>query len=233
MNPDLQLLMEIQFYSDEIKRLQNRCQEIPEQINELDEELICMTKKVERFKEIIREHELKIRVCEGKIKESKEKQGKYRAQLFKLKSNREYQAMNTEIEMLAEQISQFETEIIESMEIIDETRVKYTAGTEKLSNEERRFNDQKKILNSELKEEKRRLDEMEKAYTEKRSVLSEELTDSYDRLIRRNGRAVAELLDKNCGNCYVKVQPQIAAAVQSNSHLVNCDKCGVFLFVKE
>ncbi|MGB3975216.1 MAG: hypothetical protein WBM02_03480 [bacterium] len=233
MHPDLQLLIEIQSYSDKRAKSQIRCREIPEQINELDEELMCLKKKVEHFQEKIREYKLKINICEGKIKELKEKQGNHRAQLFKLKSNREYQAMNTEIELLAEKISLLETEIIESMEIIDKARDEYDAGKEKLSSEEDRLTKDKKRLDSELQNEKLQLGGFEKAYLEKRNALSEELLDRYDRLIRKHGRAVAELVEKNCGNCCMRVQPQIAAAVQSNSELVNCDKCGVFLFVKE
>jgi uncharacterized protein len=233
LNPDLQVLMEIQFYSDEKTRLKNRCQQIPEQIGELDTRLSRAKKHVDSVKEKIRENELRIRKCESHIRESKDQQGKYRAQLFKLKSNREYQALNAEIETLADRISLLETEIIESMEIIDEAHKEHAAAVENLSLEEKRITSEKKLLNAELQEEKRRLTEMEKAYSEKRNDLSDDLLSQYDKLVRKNGRAVAELSDKNCGNCFVKVQPQIAASIQGNSNLVNCDKCGVFLFVSE
>ncbi|MBN1295981.1 hypothetical protein JXA80_04320 [bacterium] len=222
--------MYLQHLLDEIQAHQRRCREIPELIASLTEKLTGARTKVDAIKVSITENEGKIRKSERLITDSRDMQGKYRTQLFKLKSNREYQALNKEIEVLSERISDAETEIILSMEEIDRARDQLTEAEGYLNSEKERIGQEQKVLEAELHEERRRLSEAEIAYRERYGKLGDDIRDNYDRLIRKNGRAVAELNQKSCGNCFVKVRPQIAATAADNNTLVLCDKCGVYLY---
>lgn len=233
LNPDLEKLIRLQHLSDEIKRHTKRCDEIPAEINTLESLLKNAQSKIDSVKQKIKDSEGIIRKNERTIADSREMQGKYRTQLFKLKSNREYQALNKEIELLKEKISECETQIIMNMEEIDNSEKDLTEAEAYLKDEKKRIDQLKAERNSELKEEQRRLSEAESAYQEIYGTIDEELRDVYDRLVRKNGRAVAEVNQKCCGNCYVKVRPQIAATAQGNDTLIQCDKCGVYLYNPE
>lgn len=225
--------MSLQSLADEVVRLKRRCNEIPVMIKNLDTQLASSEKKLDSIKTQIKENEGRIRKCESAIQDARDQQGKYRTQLFKLKSNREYQALNTEIVALGEKISASETEIIEIMERNDNAQSMRTDAEKHLKEEKTRISLEKSRFESELKEEQRRLQEAESAYIEIRKSIEESIVMQFDKLVRKNGRAVSELHNKDCGNCFVKVRPQIAASVIGNSNLVNCDKCGVFLYMPE
>jgi uncharacterized protein len=233
LNPLLNDLMETQFLSDELSRLQKIVKQAPTQIAKLDAQLKTARTKRDSIKDKIQATEMKIRKCESLTKDAKEQQGKYRNQMFTTKSNREYQTLNSEINALNDKISQYETDIIESLEYIDNAKAELSDSEKYLKEEEVRIAEEKDKLNAELREDQRRLQEIESGYTAKRSLLPEELLLHYDKLVRKNGRAVARLDQKTCGNCFVRVQPQIVARAFGNSNLVNCDKCGVFLYVSE
>ncbi|MBN1879432.1 hypothetical protein JW823_04915 [bacterium] len=233
MNPDLEKLMNIQHLSDEIQRLKKRCDEIPGILLDFDRQLDSSQKKLDSIKSLIKDNEARIRKCEIAIQDARTQQGKYRTQLFKLKSNREYQALNSEITLLGEKISAFETEIIENMENNDSAQCARKQAEEHLKAEKIRIGEEKLKISSELSEEKRRLEDAQAAYERQRQEMDEEIISQFDRLVRKNGRAVSELHGKNCGNCYVKVRPQIAASVIGNTCLLNCDKCGVYLYSVE
>ncbi|MCD4652664.1 hypothetical protein K8T06_01875, partial [bacterium] len=165
--------------------------------------------------------------------DSRDQQGKYRMQLFKLKSNREYQALNKEIELLDKKISESETDIIERMESIDNAEIEQKEAEIYLKKEETRVGLQKATVEKELKEETRRLIEAETVYSKEHGNLDESLRDNFDRLVRKNSRGVAELNGRNCGNCFVKVRPQIAASAMGNTEILTCDTCGVYLYSRE
>ncbi len=233
MNPLLKILMEVQFLSDELSRLEKLCKQTPELIARLDAQLKTSKKKRDAIKDEIQANEMRIRKCEGLIKDAKDQQAKYRTQMFTTKSNREYQTLNSEINALNDRISQYETDIIETLDLIDEAKESLKKSESHLKDEETRIASEKEKLNVEDQENQRRLHETRAGYTKKRTALPEELLEKYDKLVRKNGRAVSRLDKNTCGNCYVKVQPQIVARVFGNSNLVNCDKCGVFLYVSE
>ncbi|HPQ39968.1 MAG TPA: hypothetical protein PLV45_06295, partial [bacterium] len=211
MNPDLEKLIRLQHLADEILHHRTRCDSIPREMTQLNSQLEGAVSKVDRITQQIRDSEARIRKNERAISDSREMQGKYRTQLFKLKSNREYQALNKEIELLKTKISECETEIIISMEEIDSAEKKLSDAKAYLKEETQRIEVLKRDLESELKEEQRRLAEAESAYGDVYNELEPVQREDYDRLVRKNGRAVADIHQKCCGNCHVKVRPQIAA----------------------
>lgn len=230
MNPVLKKLIRVQNLADQIKSHQKRCTEVPAQIELLEKQFATAQAKADSVKTKIKDNETKIRKNEQSIADSRDQQGKYRTQLFKLKSNREYKALNKEIEMLNEKISASETAIIEAMEAIDNAGTEMKDAEMHLKEEKARIDLDKKALEHELTEENRRLKEAEDAYASEHESIPEETRVVYDRMVRKNGRGIATIEGKNCGNCYVKVQPRIAATALGNDTLINCDKCGVFLF---
>ncbi|MCD4653365.1 hypothetical protein K8T06_05465, partial [bacterium] len=143
MNPVLKMLIRIQHLADQINGHRKRCDEIPTMIQRLEKQLANAREKLKSIKATIKENEEQIRFKERFIADSRDQQGKYRMQLFKLKSNREYQALNKEIELLDKKISESETDIIERMESIDNAEVEQKKAEIYLKEEETRVGLQK------------------------------------------------------------------------------------------
>ncbi len=214
----------------EIDGRARKCNSIPVEISTLDRQLDDAKQRVDKIQSAIQSTNEKIRKNEGAIKECKEQQEKYRGQLFKLKTNREYQTMNSEIQLLNEKISKFETDILELMEEADRWRLELKTAETTLSQERLTVLEKKKELQEVLETEKRQLSDIEQLREALVSRLDVEVMEKYARIQKKRGTAVAEIVSGNCGGCYVKVRPQIAALVRANDSLINCEECGRFLF---
>ncbi|MBN1356108.1 hypothetical protein JXA40_07545 [bacterium] len=223
-------LIELHKLDMDIARLRKQCCEIPAQIKLLDGELSRAGQKVAGKQVEIRENEKKIRSREQAIEGHREQQGKYRVQLFKLKSNREYQALNNEILLLNDKISEIETDILEYFERIDAARKDLNRLEMELRELERKIVEKQKVLKEQYRGEEKLLVQKEAERKELIKAIDAEYLERYQRLVRKHGSAVAEIVSGSCGGCYVRIRPQLAALARSNDVLVNCEKCGRFLY---
>jgi uncharacterized protein len=226
----LDKLIELHKIDSELNDLRKRCREIPVQMDHISDQLNRAKEKIETTKNIISSNEKRIRSNEKMIESHREQQGKYRAQLFKLKSNREYQALNSEISLLDDKISELETDILEVMEQIDKGNNELGKLTSDLKQQEAIIIAQHQDLEKDLKSEQEALGLREKDRADVQQSVDPEIMSRYDRLVRKHGSAVAEIVTGNCGGCFVRIRPQLSAMARSNDQLVNCEKCGRYLF---
>jgi uncharacterized protein len=216
-----------------IKENQRHCSEIPKKIEEVNRLLQAARKKVDDLKNDIKENEKIVRRNEQKIEDNRQQQGKYRAQLYKLKSNREYTTLNAEIKALDGNTSELETEILELMESNDNKRERLIIQEKSLKEEEIRIKDVARDFEKELQEEREKLVREEQIKTSLVATLTEESLAQYNKVMRKHGSSVAEIIMGSCGGCNVKVRPQIAALARANDQLISCEGCGRFLFWSE
>ncbi len=230
MDAALEHLIHLQKVDGKIKTLKDQSDGIPKQIASLDSKLNRSREKVEKIKKTLKNNELQIRKNESAIEESRQQQGHYRGQLFKLKSNREYQALKSEIDGLDSKISSFETDILEILEDTDNQKIALKKAEKSLASEILELNMQKNDLKIELDAVLADLNDCEKDFAETTSEIPEEHLARYTRIKTKRGSAVAEIVSGNCGGCYMKVRPQFSAMVRSNSELLQCEKCGRYLY---
>ena len=230
MDKVLENLITLQLTDLNITKHRKRCGEIPDEIRKIDEQLQEQVKKVDDTKVLLKELEKKIRGNEQQIELNKQQQGKYRTQLFKLKSNREYQALNSEINLLQEKNSQLETEILELYENIDKSKAMLNTCETELKQKTAEISQSKGKWERELSEEMKALEKAELCRQGFIEILSEACVAKYEKLLRKRGSAVCEIIAGNCGGCFVKLRPQLSASVRGNDQLINCEKCGRFLY---
>ena len=230
MNNTLENLITLHRVDSEIKTIQKQRDEIPRQMENLKDQVRILESGILNAKNQIKENEKTIRKNEQAIEDHRQQQGKFRTQLYKLKSNREYAALNDEIRNLDRAIEQLETQILEKLENNDILR-------ENLKTQEIKFDTDKSVVENQVKELAAVLKEVEdnlKRAEASRAgligLIGQEVVDRYLKISRKNGSSVAEIIHGHCGGCNIKVRPQIASTVRTNSELINCEQCGRFLF---
>jgi uncharacterized protein len=230
LKADLENIISLHKTDSVIESFKRICTEIPVVIAKLKNEISSVRRKIDDYKVEIKENEKKIRKNEQDIETHRQQQGKYRAQLFKLKSNKEYTALNAEIIVLDEAISKLETEILELLEKSDRSRESLKLLELSIKDEELRINAKIREKEAELDQEKEKLEHEELVRSALIESLHSETVEKYLKIVKKRGSAVAEIISGNCGGCNVKVRPQMASLVRSNDQLIQCEKCGRFLY---
>jgi len=205
-----ELPMEVSDLEDEIAGLHNRKQRIEEEINGITEYIETRTQA---------------------IKDAAELEKKYEKQSENVKNNREFEAINKEIEMqqlegkLAEKhIRDANEELVDKARNLENAKKQIATkdGTLKQKKEEL-----EKIIVDTEKEEK----QYNKVAAGARTDVEERLLYSYDRIRKsyRNGLAVVPVERDACGGCFNAIPPQKQSEIKQHKKITVCENCGRIL----
>ena len=205
-----ELPMEVKDLEDEIEGLHARQTRVEEEINGI-------TEFIEQKKEGIKEAQALIK--------------KYEKQSENVKNNREFEAINKEIEMQQLEEKLCEKHIKDATEEIAEKAKQLEFAKKAVSTKEANLSGKKgeleKIINETEKEEKH----YNKDATAARSHVDERLLLSYDRIRKnyRNGLAVVPVERDSCGGCFHAIPPQKQSEIKLRKKVMVCENCGRIL----
>jgi len=156
---------------------------------------------------------------------------RFKDQLMEVKTNREYQAMQKEIETAQHEVQGFEEKILERMlEADDLTAAVKTADT-RLAEAERSTAAEQKALEHERVVLEARLDDTARARQEIVAQVPGDTLAIFEKVSRtRKGIAVAEARDGLCVVCHVRLRPQVLAEVRRNDRVIQCESCQRILY---
>ncbi len=205
-----ELPMEVADLEDEITGLHARQTRIEEEIN-------GVTDFISQRKEAIKE-------AEGLIK-------KYDKQSNDVKNNREFEAINKEIEMQQLEIKLAEKHIKDATEEIAEKAVHLEKAKKNIAAKESILANKKteleKIIASNEKEEKH----FNKLAAEAKEHVDPRLLTSYEKIRKsyRNGLAVVPVERDACGGCFNAIPPQKQSEIKQHKKIMICENCGRIL----
>jgi len=204
---------------------------IPQYIASLEEEL---RKEEEKFRAEKAEME-KLgkgrRQKEKDLEEETDKVKKAESKVFEIKTNKEYQAVLKEIESAKKLNRQREEEILEILEKLEQGQKRITGAEKEL--EEKRKEMQRQV--SELKQKEASFEqEMAGEVRQKEEQEKEipaELLSKYRMLAgKRQGIAVARVVQGVCQACHMNLRPQLYNELQRQETLIICPNCSRILF---
>lgn len=205
-----ELPMEVSDLEDEIEGLNARKTRIEEEIN-------GMNQFIEERKQIIADA--------GELKEKYEKQSE------NVKNNREFEAINKEIEKQDLDMQLAEKHIKDTKVELAEKARQLEAAQNAITNKEGNLKSKKteleKIISETDKEEK----QIVKLESGAREDVEERLLNSYDRIRKnyRNGLAVVPVERDACGGCFNAVPPQVQSEIRQRKKIIVCENCGRIL----
>ena len=225
----LKILLKIQEYDSQLLELQMRKSFFPDLLKQLKEEIKNLEaefkEKSDRLTEVKKEldlMELTLKQEEQALKDSQDK-------LLKVSTNKEYDAVQMEIETHEEKIAEAEEKIIV---LLDEQK----SLEKEVAELEERLKKTKELNESriaEIKKNSQEIDQIiekikaEKAHLEEK--VSMRLLNKY-RQIRQGqqGVAVVPVVDRACGGCHQALPPQRIQEIRAGK-LVICESCGRIL----
>lgn len=213
---------------DEIKIMKG---ELPVEVQDLEDDIAGLNTRISKIKENLDEVNGELSNHSENVKRSEGLIEKYTKDLDNVKNNREFDALNKELEMQKLEIQLSEKRIRESTiqkTTKEESLLKFEEKLAKRNEDLKRKNDElSTILGKTEKEEEKLLKQSATA----RKGIEERLLKAYDKTRRtyRNGVAVAKLNRESCGGCFNKIPPQVQIEIGVMKTILTCEHCGRIL----
>ena len=230
----LKILYELQLLDDQLDELEELRGDLPHTVEDLESKINSLKEETEG-KELKRKESLEKREAnEEEIEKLKANQKKFKAQLYQVRNNKEYDALTKEIDNSEELINKMEAENnaladaskglandIESVvPMLDELKAEL------------------KIKEAELKEIIKANEKEEVKLKEKRKKIVEETKKpdyaAYVRIRKaKKGKAVVTIRRSACSGCHNIVPSQRQLEIRRNNKLFFCEYCGRILVSSE
>lgn len=221
-------LQKIDSKLDEIQILKG---ELPMEVKDLEDEIEGLHARQTRIEEEINGIQEFIQQKEDGIKEAQALIKKYNKQSDNVKNNREFEAINKEIEMQQLEEKLCEKHIKDATEEIADKVRQLDVARKAVANKETNLTGKKseleKIISETEKEENHYNDSAAKARTQ----TEERLLSAYDRIRKnyRNGLAVVPIERDSCGGCFHAIPPQKQSEIKLRKKIMVCENCGRIL----
>lgn len=234
MEQELETLFEAQKIETQIMEGEQKLLQAPKRLKQMEEELLAVSQKIDKQKEIIDELEKERRKKEKELEGEKEKIKKLEVRLYDVKTNKEYQALLKEIEAAKEANDRTEEDVLVLMDKVEDLRKDYESSSVHLQEIEQSSQAERAVIEKEI----RSMDEIIANLTRERdnllSVVSESLRNIYGILReRRGGIAVTNVKNGVCLGCNMNIPPQLFIEVTKNKTLIQCPSCNRILFFRE
>ena len=223
-------ILTVQQYDMKLRNLEVKYRTIPGERAKLKEEYLAASAVLNQAKEHFKQVEREIKQTESEIAELNDKSRKLLTQSALVKKNAEYQTMMSDIEAIKGCISDKETHVLELMD-------KLEAARQDLKVEEKEFAAAERQVREELAEFEQLIETIKadalKLKAEKKSFMSKvelNVLAAYKNILARDkGKPVVPIVNGSCGNCSLKVTPQVINQAKKGE-LVFCDNCSHILY---
>ena len=232
MKAELAQLIALQNADTNIRKLQAEIESIPERRAEIEKEFDQRAFEIRALEERRDNSRHERTRLEAETFEQKQRAERADRNLMSAKKTDEYTAAIREADAARKQISTFETQILEQMEIADQAEKELqerAPEVEKLGADMaerfKGFDEQARVQQQEL----------DRARAERERLLNElpkPMSALYKRISSRirDGVAMAEARNGACTACYMALRPQIMADVRRGTEVITCDNCNRILY---
>ena len=234
MQESLRAVLELQKTDQDLHELEQYKVDIPNQLetmetvqSEAETRLTDQETKVADIDKNRRQYERDLQAAQEQIK-------KYQGQLYSVKTNKEYDALQAEIQAQKNRISELEDailQLISDAEAEQEALETIRGETESLIE---RFSEERTTLQSRLsavdEDVAVKMDERKRMATR----VENQVLKVYDR-IRRNlrGMTVVPVKKGACSGCFHVIPLQVVMQIRQGRKLVSCESCGRILILEE
>jgi uncharacterized protein len=231
MHPDLERVIALQRMDSSAHEADRRLNEVPERESAFELRLQVARDRVASAKERLGDNQNARRAIEKDVALQQGRLSKFRDQLMEVKTNREYQAMQHEIEIAQNEVKALEERVLERMIEADDLASLLKHAESELAAEQKRIDADRRAMETENAELRASLERIAGERAVLVAALDKQVLAIFDLVARRrNGIAVAEARDGICTICHVRLRPQVFNTVRRNTEIIQCDSCQRILY---
>ena len=207
---------------------------IPGRIKDLDDGLQRESETLKSLEEELKKLQLQRKEREVELESKEQVIKKYQAQLYQVKTNQEYTALEKEIGSVKADGSLLEEEIIKLLDSMDDKEKNISKEKETIEEEKKKVNEEKNKIDVLGKAAKAEYDSLSNKRSEFAKNLDKVILSKYERILRsKNGLAVVPVSGGACGGCNMNLPPQVINEAKLRVDLRFCENCTRILYVEE
>jgi len=231
----LRALYDLQLIDSRIDEIVNVRGELPLEVEDLENEIACLTTNSEKISAEIEENENQISEQKQIIENAKELLKKYDEKLKNVRNNREYNSIVKEQEYQDLESQLAEKKINELKARIEQKKEGLATITEKINERNAHLKSKKSELDEILKETHKEEDLLQKKSAEFEKVIEENLILSYKRIRGsvKNGLAIVSVERGASGGSYFSIPPQVQLEIASRNKIITDEHSGRILVDSE
>ena len=231
----LRALYDLQLIDSRIDEIKNMRGELPLEVEDLEDEVAGLSKRIEKLESDLTVTEEKIKEKKQFIVDAEAMIKKYKGQQDNVRNNREFDALTKEIEfqeleieLAQKHIREYGAQIEHKTKVIEETK-------ERLAERQNHLNHKKSELDNILKEtEKEETALAEKSEKYKKDI-EERLVKAYNRIRNnvKNGMAVVTIERGASGGSFFTIPPQVQVEIAARRKVIIDEHSGRILVDQE
>ncbi|MDD5505280.1 MAG: C4-type zinc ribbon domain-containing protein [Candidatus Omnitrophica bacterium] len=227
-------LVKLQELDSEIYALKNEKEAKPLEIKAIEESFEAKKQSLAFLEKESLELQKQRKEKELELATNAEAVKKLQSQLYSLKTNKEFQTMLQQIADAKADGSLIEEKILISFEDSDKIKAKIDQENLKLKAEEKVFLEEKKKVESRIKEIEERLGQLQSQRKQVTPGIDPKMLGEYERILSsRDGLAIVTVIDNSCGGCHMLVPPQVINLIKMYEHIVTCEVCNRIFYIAE
>ena len=231
MNQTLEQLIKLQEIDHRLLEIKDFMGDLPLTVETQEKELATMESDNEGKQNRISEIEKEMRHYEREIEDMNTHMVKYKDQLYLVKSNKEYDSLNHEIDHMKTKISESETQLLNLIEEKDTLEEIVKLNTGKMESITIALSSNKVELKSAIAETQQEQEKLEKNRSNLYNDIESIKLNAYERISQsREGVGMVSIIEKACGGCYSQLPPQIVIEIKKSVDIITCPNCSIMLF---
>lgn len=232
MKAELQKLVALQNLDTSIRKLEKDLEAIPQRRAEIEAEFDQRAFEIRALENRRDEAKHSRARLENEVVEQKGRAERAERNLMSSKKQDEYTAAIREADAARKQISTLETQILELLEILEQTEASLKERADEIASLNSDREARLKLFDDETRVQS---EQLATARTERDQVfagLPKAMSSLYSRISARirDGVAVAEARNRSCTACFMSLRPQVMAEIRRGEEVLTCDNCGRILY---
>jgi len=227
-------LIQLQEIDSRLSALEKMKGSLPDEVTQLKRLLEEKGLQIENQETKLEQTQATKRRYELELKSLGDQLTKYKEQIYRVKTNKEYDAITAEIETTEIEISDIETQLIELMDVEDQIKPQIEKEQTELAEIKTRVVEKEAELQKLLVQSENEVNEFLGKRNELIQLIRKPVLASYDRIRKgKDGVGVVPIENGNCTGCFTTLPPQTVMEIKQMNRLINCQYCGRFLVYLE
>lgn len=234
MNGDLELLLKLQNIDYDLGELERSKEYIPDMMENLKREITDSERKLKETTDALTEARVEQKEVDLELQEKQEKLKVLQERMMAIKTNKEYDALVSEIDQIKARIYDLESRAINLMEAIEQYE-KDENGLGSQAEGIRKINsEQISSLQAQIDSVGSKIRDKEQERKQLVGQVGQRALRAYDRIRKgKGGAAVVAVKKRACGACYKALPPQVIQEIRLGERIITCDSCGRMLIWTE
>ena len=236
MPKTLQNLLDLQSVDIRLTAVRERLAKFPKKLADSDARVAAAKSTVDASKASQQTAIKDRKKYELDVESWKEKARKYRDQGTQVKTNEAYRALQHEVQLAEQEISNAEDRLLEQMVAGEEYDRRIKVSEAALKEVEQLERVQRSTIEAEQAAAEKELAELNAERARVVAEIPENLLDHYDRIAKKHhGVALAEVRDEKCAACGMIVRPQVLQIMRrdQSDQMFHCETCTRIIYLNE